>query len=488
MWLRAAGVAVAVALCSLPVRAQDDADWVRFSQVMTELSRQPEFVEALLERLGRDPAAGGILGPENIKRFRELVLGKEFEALDRFPAMTVEGMGRAVRLAAQAMQQNAEAVGSQEDAGTEPEKLPPPEASMSTEGAAEALGIPTEGLAPAPGSMMKEIGFGLEAGDQIDPERAPRYADSLRLASVLNRLALNPAEEEPGPRHRVTTAHGGAETPEGLIALLADGGHDVLVTDARYFANFGDLRYQGRDVLTPFWVDTRIAVPDTERALLVPASHSQHELRLRGPAVNADLSFFFGIDGKAEFRPMVTRDQGWVLGTVARTYRGDDALEVVRITGAIAKTYAAVQRAHPELPFGGYYALGVCNDANAMIELHMQGETTLFPLTHDPRYFSGDGEVDRLARALPVDGHGDRPDPGRILGSLPVSDISELPLPELRDDLTRVSTAWERGEVEWIDAWGILTWLAIGAGTLAALLAAAAIALIRRWLRAAPPS
>ena len=43
----------------------------------------------------------------------------------------------------------------------------------------------------------------------------------------------------------------------------------------------------------------------------------------------------------------------------------------------------------PYLPFGGYYALGVCNDVNAMIELHMQGETSLFPLTHDPELFLG---------------------------------------------------------------------------------------------------
>jgi hypothetical protein len=46
-----------------------------------------------------------------------------------------------------------------------------------------------------------------------------------------------------------------------------------------------------------------------------------------------------------------------------------------------------------------------------------------------------------------------------------------------------VSAAWERGEVEWIDAWGILTWLAIGAGAVAALLGVTAIALIRRWAR-----
>jgi hypothetical protein len=64
---------------------------------------------------------------------------------------------------------------------------------------------------------------------------------------------------------------------------------------------------------------------------------------------------------------------------------------------------------------------------------------------HPPRYFAGDGEVDRLARALPVDGRGDRTDPGRILGSLPVGDVSELPLPELRADLERVSAARSSG-------------------------------------------
>ena len=38
-----------------------------------------------------------------------------------------------------------------------------------------------------------------------------------------------------------------------------------------------------------------------------------------------------------------------------------------------------------------------------MIELKMQGETTLFPLTLDPQFFTGGGEVDRLAQRLPLD-------------------------------------------------------------------------------------
>jgi hypothetical protein len=409
------------------------------------------------------------------------VLGKEFEALDRFPAMTVEGMGRAVRLAARAAKQN-EREAAAEETTADPEATPAPEPAPAGD-VEEPLGIPTRGAAPAPGLWMREVGYGLEAGDSLDPALAPLYADGERLSSALNRLAANPAAGQPGPRYRVTLATGRAETPESLIDLLMDGGHDVEIADARYFANFGDLLYQGRDVLTPFWVDTRIAVPGTERSLLVPVSHSQHELRVRGPAVNAELSFFFGIDGKAEFRPIATRNQSWTLGTKARIYRGDDALEVVRFAGAIIRSYASIQRRHPDLPFGGYYALGVCNDVNAMIEQHMQGETTLFPLTHDPRYFAGDGEVEQLARALPVDGRGARPDPRRILGSLPVARIAALPLPALRSDLEQVDSAWKGGELEFVDAWGIFEWLVFSVAAFLLLLVAAAVFAIRRWKR-----
>ena len=44
---------------------------------------------------------------------------------------------------------------------------------------------------------------------------------------------------------------------------------------------------------------------------------------------------------------------------------------MTRIAGSIVRTYSAIKQRHPELPFGGYYALGVCNDVNAMIELKM---------------------------------------------------------------------------------------------------------------------
>jgi hypothetical protein len=196
-------------------------------------------------------------------------------------------------------------------------------------------------------------------------------------------------------------------------------------------------------------VDTGVIVPGQGRKLRVPVSRSQHEIRVEGPLVNAALSFYFGIDGKTEFRPIVTRDQSWTLGRVARTYRGDPMLEVIRLAGTIIATYDTVQAAHPGLPFGGYFALGVCNDANALIELAMQGETTLYPLTRDPSLFPADTEVGKLAGRAPVDGRfGEPTDVRRVLTTLPVNNLADLPLPGLRRDLEVVSAAYRAGALE----------------------------------------
>ncbi|WP_137140791.1 hypothetical protein [Azospirillum brasilense] len=456
-------------LCCAPLQADpraDEAPWLPVSQVMAELARNPDFVEALYRRLGRDPKAGGILGPDEIKRLREMILGKDFEGLDRFPGLTVQGMGRSVRLAGAVMDRSG-------DDGLAPE------AATAGEAVEEELGIPAAGTPPAPDAYLRPLGFGLEVGDRVDPALAERYADGLRLAELLNRLSLNPPDG--GERHRVAldgqTDGQTLDTPRALMEALVRSGHDVEVRDSRYFANFGDLIYQGRDVLTPFWIDTQLPVPGTDRNLLVPVSHSQHELVVRGPVVNADLSFYFGIDGQAVFRPSVTRDQAWVMGRVAHRYRGEEAMEVIRLAGAILRAYDAVKRRHPELPFGGYFALGVCNDVNAMIELRMRGETTLFPLTLDPQFFTDEGEVGRLAEALPLDSRWRAAaDPRRILGSLPVEDLAALPLPSLREDLEKVRAAWESGRLPRSDIGDLALLGAVAAGILAAGLWSA-----RRW-------
>ncbi len=155
----------------------------------------------------------------------------------------------------------------------------------------------------------------------------------------------------------------------------------------------------------------------------MPVSHAEYEWRIRGPKINADISYYFGIDGKSEWRTMDTLDQAWVLKRAAHTYTGAQAIEVTRLTGLLTVAYMHQQQRHPDLPFGGYYTLGVCQDGVSAIEHHMTGRTTLFPNTADASLFDDprDAEVNTLIAAIPKDRNGAPPDAERIFGSLPAT-------------------------------------------------------------------
>lgn len=434
----------ALVLAAAAISAQMLPESVPLSRVMDELSQRPEVREEFFRRLDLDPQAGGILGPEQLRRLRELVLGKHWEDVDRFPGITVSSLGRAVKVAAVAIKKKAG------------ESLAPlPQGS-------EDLGLPASEPAINPSDLKKDLGFGLVWGEDPHPDLGKWHANSARLAEAMNKLAVAQG------KFTIVTPSGGATTPEGLIDLLGKAGHTFEVRDARYFANFGDLRYKGQDVVTGFWLDTGIKVPGTDRKLLVPVGHSQHELWLKGP-ITAVVSIYFGIDGKAEFRPVDTKDQGWIMGRVAHVYEGAQALEVIRSAGLIVQAYRTIQEKNPDLPWGGYYRLGVCNDVNAMIEHHMQGRSTLFPLTVEEKYFAGLGEVEQWVKGLPKDGGSRLPDFDRVLGSVPVSRIEDIPFSDMRDNLLKVREAWKRGELDsrrwnsWIWAAALLVVLA-GAG------------------------
>jgi len=250
----------------------------------------------------------------------------------------------------------------------------------------------------------------------------------------------------------VTATLGGkqARTPEELIHALAATGHEVTVADARYFANFGHLHYEGMDVMMPFWVNSQVWIPGTDRQLLVPVAHAEYEWFIRGPKINADVAFYFGIDGKAEFRTMDELDQAWVMGRHAHEYRGDDALEVTRLTGLLALAYAHAHEDHPRLPFGGYYALGVCQDGVAAIEKQMTGAATLFPNTADMNLFQDarDAEINGLLAAIPKDVSGEAPQLERVFGSLPTTDLAAITIPGLAPDLESVQQAWREGRID----------------------------------------
>ena len=63
---------------------------VLLSQMMRELSATPGFTDALLAQLDKGGKKGpALMTPALIKRLRELILGNDWQGLDRFPGWTM---------------------------------------------------------------------------------------------------------------------------------------------------------------------------------------------------------------------------------------------------------------------------------------------------------------------------------------------------------------------------------------------------------------
>ena len=440
---------------------------VLLSQMMRELSATPGFTEAMLKQFDSGGKKGpALMTPKLIKNLRERILGSDWQGLDRFPGWTMGEInptvhtvghfaGKSEKLeGASAVHPGASPssaqVGQFLDLG--PYALDRGE-TVSLDEPSKLPGFTTDGI-------VTTLGDGVVRGDGPN-EFAAEHAESQRLADVLNRLAANnlngakPFYAAMAFSSRKEDA-AAATTPQQLIDILQKSGHTITVDDARYFANFGHFHYKGEDVMMPFFVNSEIAVPHTNnRPLLVPVSHAEYEWHIRGPKINADVSYYFGIDGKSEWRTMDTLDQAWVLKRNAHTYTGADAVEVTRLAGLLTVAYMHLHAAHPTLPFGGYYALGVCQDGVSAIEHKMTGHVTLFPNTADSSFFNDprDAEVNALIVAIPKDREGKKPEPERIFGSLPTAPDAEghfnaITIPGLADDLNASYAAWKDGSLE----------------------------------------
>jgi hypothetical protein len=448
--LRLASSLLLAALLVAPL-AQAQTEAYTLPELVDELSRDPNApgaIDAVLAQLGRNPAAAAILSGEQKAKLREAIArgireGKT-DGLEFAPAMTVPEMGAAVRVAPLLTGTGNGATTTGQTGSNQTNQgggLPLP-----TRAVEEDLGIPVadRSLPPEESTPVGPLGgLGVSRGGERDPGRAERGPDSIRLAAVLNRLSLNPRG---APTYVVRVGETRCETPQAVIAALQAQGHSVVVQDLRRTANFADLRHKDRSVAAPVWIDTELNVPGTDRSLMVPATHSEHQLLVRGPVVNADLAFFMGIEGEAKFRAMLGKDEAWTGGRVAHRYEGDKALEAVRVAGEVRRAFVEKQKEHPELPYGGYFNLGVCNDSNAFIEQALNGKTTLYPLTRDPRFYTGDGEIDRLSRLMPIDGRGRPADLSRVLASLPMERTEDLAFDSLRADVARMNGAAATGQ------------------------------------------
>jgi hypothetical protein len=445
------------------------ANTVLLSQMMRELSATPGFTDALLAELDKGGKKGpALLTPALLKRLRELILGKDWQGLDRFPGWTMQEINPAVRVAGRVVAKDEDVAslaarhpGAPVNAlATEQTKAFVDLGSYSLE-KAETVSLDQPSTLPAftTDGLVSELGAGVVRGDGANPQLAPMHAESQRLADVLNRLSLNALEGSAAVTAEIDGER--VTTPEALVEALVATGHSVMVADARYFANFGHFHYKGQDVMMPFFVNSQIAIPGTKRvfgsprSLLVPVSHAEYEWQVRGPKVNADVSWYFGIDGKAEFRTMDTLDQAWVLGRHAHEYREADALEVTRLAGKMLIAYMHQHLRRPDLPFGGYYPLGVCQDSVAAIERKMTGHDTLFPNTADGALWEDprDAEINEMMLAIPKDRSGVPPAPARIFGSLPTTDLQAITIPGLAADLEAVHAAWQDGSLERTRSW-----------------------------------
>ena len=421
---------------------------VLLSTMMSDLSAQPGFTDRMMAALAKQSKTGAaILSPALLEAMRKVILGKDWQGLDHFPGWKMADINPVAEV--------ADAVAGEADKQADQAGRPITdyvdlgEYSLDREETVD-LNKPSTLSGFSPEGLVAPIGDGVVRGDGPNPEIAPMHRESLRLAEVLNRLALN---GDAGNRLEgvvpMTALLGGsaARTPEDLLRALLAGGHQVTVADARYFANFGHLHYEGMDVMMPFWVNAQVWIPGKREQLHVPVAHAEYEWFIRGPKIDADVSFYFGIDGKAEFRTMDTLDQAWVMGRHAHEYRGADAVEVTRLSGLLVLAYAHEHLAHPQLAFGGYYALGVCQDGIAAIERKMTGRSTLFPNTSDMALFKDprDAEIDALLAAIPKDRSGKPPELERIFGSLPTTDLAAITIPGLASDLESVQAAWRDG-------------------------------------------
>ena len=463
---------------------------VLLSQMLQELSQKPGFTEAMLAQLNQGQKRGpALLTPDLIDHMRTLILGKDWQGLNRFPGWTMREINPTVRVVGHVVGKDSKVEGLATAGGApsgQPRKITTRQMKEFVDLGPYTLErtdqIDLDEPSNLAGFSVEEststLGDNVVRGDGPDPAIAPLHAESQRLAEVLNRLAMNGLD---GAEAATATLAGrSATTPEALLQALAATGHQVLVADARYFANFGHFHYNGQDVMMPFFINSQILVPGTQRPLLVPVSHAEYEWTIRGPKINADVAWYFGIDGKAEFRTMDEKNQPWVLGRHAHEYRDADAVEVTRLTGRMMVAYAHLHRAHPGLPFGGYYGLGVCQDGVAAIEKKMTGTATLFPNTADVGTFftdPRDAEVNALIAAIPKDRTGTRPQPERIFGSLPTTNLDDITIPGLASDLQKVRQAWQEGTLRRTRGRG--HWIVVGLEIFGFALAI----LVAIWLR-----
>ncbi|MFT5433332.1 MAG: hypothetical protein ACI9OJ_004038 [Myxococcota bacterium] len=217
------------------------------------------------------------------------------------------------------------------------------------------------------------------------------------FAAVLNNLSLENGSS-------VTYQDQKFETIESAVRVLVAAGHEITVTNDRFFANFLGLFYNGAAVIAPVWLTTDLSDGQGGQ-LALPSPHTHHTIVVSGPLINITLMYYMGVSGGVSFRAVANERAPWTGRRIFRTYKASTDLETVvtlLVTGGELRQRWADEGA--ALPALGYGTLGVCNDSTAVMECAVEGY--------------------EAAEAL-----------GRIFKTLPLENLDDLPFPVLSGKL-----------------------------------------------------
>jgi|GEM_PF-1924300 len=412
LWSGAAAVFDGSALrpdLPVPTRATDRPaapnPRLALSQLARELQQDPGAIDDLVNRLAQ---AAGQLGqsaaaPAVRARLEDALKRADPAFLDRFPVLTAAEAAEGASLYASRQ-------------GVLPAPVFPAERTFAP---SHAPAVPPQDYDVTP------LGHGLLRGDDSLAVPGANWADAKDVSEALDLLAMNDGSSA---AHVLVDGGRRYSSVLGWLGALLAEGHAITVRDRRYYANFGHLRYEKdgvrADVTTPTRIDTGVTLKNGA-PLIVPVAHSELDVSIRGPRVNAEISFYFGVDGGVGFRPFDTRDMDWVGGRAARAWTGADAAQLLDRAGWVRRELMA-KAAQFNLPMGGYGPLGDCNDADAMVT----GDAP-YGMLRDPKYYQGSSDFDALSRSLPFDLLA-KPTAARVFNSRPFEDLSDIQMPDVR--------------------------------------------------------
>ena len=171
---------------------------VLLAQVMRELSDRPGFTETLLAELDKNSKVGAaFLTPALVDELRKMIVGKDWQGLNRFPGWTMRAIDPTVRVVGRVAGQREKAKDRTRKSGAAAGGISgfvdvgpyvlERSGTVSLDQPSTLPGFSTAGL-------VSDLGAGVTRGDGPNPELAPLHPESQRLADLLNRLSLNGAK------------------------------------------------------------------------------------------------------------------------------------------------------------------------------------------------------------------------------------------------------------------------------------------------------